>query len=215
MPSFRLRAMLIDGLEKASGKAKYVDDLTIESRFPGMLYAKILRSPYPRARIRSVDTSKADALPGVRAVVTFKDPDAFSLRPINATWAEGGLRTLNYERMIFKQFRDRRILSDYVCWVGDEAGVGVAAESEEIAEQALRAIDIEWEVLPFVLDMEQAMKPGAPVIHPEIAPDSNLLPPDDAWTKMDWVPGYCGNDIAIQRGDVEKSFAEADNCESS
>lgn len=189
----------IDGLEKASGKAKYVDDLTIESRFPGMLYAKILRSPYARARIKELDTSRAEALPGVRAVITFKDPDVASLRPVSQSWSWGGLVTLDYEHSVNRKYRDRRILSDYVCWVGDEAGVAVAAESEEIAEQAIRAIDIEWEILPFVLDMETAMKPGAPVIHPEIAP-SNVLPPDDLW----------GQDIMIQRGDVEKSFAEAD-----
>jgi xanthine dehydrogenase molybdenum-binding subunit len=95
---------------------------------------------------------------------------------------------------------DRRILSDYVCWVGDEAGVAVAAESEEIAEQALSAVDVEWDVLPFVLDIETAMKPGAPVIHPEITSKGNVLPPDDYW----------GHDVMIQRGDVEKCFAEAD-----
>ena len=189
----------IDGLEKASGKAKYVDDLTIESRFPGMLYAKILRSPHPRARVRQVDTSKAEALPGVKAAITFVDRDVASLRPINQSWTDG-CETLNYDRMWWKAYKDRRILSDYVCWVGDEAGVAVAAESEEIAEEALRMTRIEWEVLPFVLDMEQAVKPEAPLIHPEIAPDSNILPPDS----------FGGPDVVIQRGDVDRNFGEAD-----
>ena len=189
----------IDGLEKASGKAKYVDDLTIESRFPGMLYAKILRSPYPRARISRVDTSKAESLPGVKAVITYADPDIVSLRPLNQCWTDG-CDTRNYDRQWWKQFRDRRVLSDYVCWVGDEAGVAVAAESEETAEEALRMVHVEWEALPFVLDMKQAMKPEAPLIHPDIAHDSNILPPDP----------FGGPDVVIQRGDAERNLAEAD-----
>ncbi len=85
--------------------------------------------------------------------------------------------TVSYDRMMWRRFRDRRVLGDHACWVGDEVGVVVAAESEAVAEEALRLIEVDWEVLPFVLDVEAAMKPGAPVVHPEIAPD-NVLPAD-------------------------------------
>ena len=78
--------------------------------------------------------------------------------------------------------------------------MAVAAESEEAAEEALRLIRVEWELLPFVLDMEEAVKAGAPLIHPEIAPNHNILPPDT----------YAGPDVPIQRGDMEAGFAKDD-----
>jgi len=190
----------IDGWEKASGRAKYVDDLTLKSKFPGMLYAKVLRSPHPHAKIKRVDTSKAEALPGVKAVITYRDPEVASLRPTHQAWTDGADPPTTYDRMWWPKYRDRRVLSDHVCWVGDEAGVAVAAESEEIAEEALKLIEVEWEALPFVLDLEEAMKPGAPIIHPEIVPDSNVLPPDPSG----------GPDVVVERGDVEREFAKAD-----
>ena len=125
----------VDGWEKASGSAEYADDIATECRFPNMLYAKILRSPYPHARIKNLDISKAEKVPGVKAVLTYKDPEIASLKPTNAGWTDG-VDTVTYDRMMWKLFRDRRVLSDHVCWVGDEAGVVVAAESERIAEEA-------------------------------------------------------------------------------
>ncbi len=189
----------VDGWEKASGKAEYADDITVECRFPNMLYAKILRSPYPHARIKHLDISKAEKLPGLRAILTYKDPEIASIKPTSAGWTDG-VDTVTYDRMMWKPFRDRRVLSDRVCWVGDEAGVAVAAESERIAEEAVRLVDVQWEVMPFVLDPREAMKPGAPVIHPEINPDSNVFPPDSIG----------GPDVFLEKGDTEKGFAEAD-----
>jgi xanthine dehydrogenase molybdenum-binding subunit len=188
----------IDGGEKARGTAEFIDDIALKRRFPDILYAKVLRSPYAHARIKNIDLSKAEKLPGVKAILTYKDPEVASLKPTNAAWTDG-TNTVSYKCMMWKNFRDRRVLSDHVCWVGDEAGVVVAAESEELAEEALRLIDIEWELLPFVLDPGEAMKPGAPVIHPEITPSSNVLPPDN----------FAGADVILERGDVEKAFAEA------
>jgi len=189
----------IDGWEKASGKAEYADDIAVECRFPNMLYAKILRSPYPHARIKHLDISRAEKLPGVATILTYKDPEIISIKPTNAGWTDG-VDTLTYARMMWKPFRDRRVLSDHVCWVGDEAGVAVAAESEQIAEEALRLIDVQWEILPFVLDPIEAMKLEAPIIHPEINPDSNVFPPDPIG----------GADVFLEKGDTEKDFAEAD-----
>jgi len=164
-----------------------------------MLYLKILRSPHAHARIRCLDTAKAEKVPGVRCILTYNDPEMTSLKPTSAGWTDG-VDTVSYDRMMWRAYRDRRILSDYTCWVGDEGGIAVAAETERIAEEALRLIDIEWEVLPFVLDPLEAMKPGAPVVHGEISAN-NVLPPDKVG----------GPDVFFEKGDVERGFLEADS----
>lgn len=188
----------IDGLEKASGKARYASDLTVGSRVPGILYAKVLRSPFPHARIKSIDASRAAHLQGVADVLTFEDADVASLKPTNAGWTDG-VDTLSYERMMWRRFRDRRVLGAHARWVGDEVGAVVAAESEVIAEEALRLIKVDWEVLPFVLDHSAAMAPGAPVLHPELG-DTNVLPEDTVG----------GGDIFLDKGDVDRGLAGAD-----
>ena len=188
----------IDGWEKASGKAEYADDIALESRFPGMLYAKVMRSPYAHARIKSIDVSKAEQLPGVVKVMTYQDPEFATLRPTNAGWTDG-VDTVTYDRMMWRKYRDRRVLGDYACWVTDEVGAVVAAESEEIADEAIRLIEVDWEVLPFVLDPLEAMKPGAPLVHPDIS-KNNIMPPDEVG----------GDDVFLNKGDVEKGFAKAE-----
>ncbi|HAT72116.1 MAG TPA: hypothetical protein DCS63_04800 [Elusimicrobia bacterium] len=188
----------IDAQEKAAGKVQFVDDITLKSSFPGMLYAKVLRSPHANARIKSIDASKARQLPGVKAVLTYEDPEIASLKPTSAGWTDG-VDTVSYERMMWHRFRDRRVLGDRARWVTDEVGAVVAAESEEIAEEALRLIKVDWEVLPFVLDPMAAMKPGAPLLHPDIAP-RNILPKD--------VVG--GSDVFVDKGNTDKDFARAE-----
>ena len=188
----------IDGWDKASGNAEFFDDIALRIRFPGMLCARVLRSPYAHARIKRLDVSKAEGLPGVKAILTYKDPEIVSLKPTNYAWTP--FFTSSYDRMLWPTYKDRRILNDHVCWVGDEAGVVVAAESEEIAKEALNLLDIDWEILPFVLDTLEATKPGAPVIHSEINPDGNMLPPSP----------YSESEVFIDKGDTEKAFAESD-----
>ena len=188
----------IDGLEKATGRALYADDVTVRYHMPDLLHAKILRSPYAHARIRALDLTEAEKLPGVKAILTFRDPEVAKLRPTSAGWTDG-VDTVSYDRMMWKKFRDRRVLDDTVRWVGDEAGVVVAAESEAIAEEALRRLKVDWEVLPFVLDPFEARKPGAPVVHPEIA-GTNVLSPDPIG----------GENVFVDKGDVDKAFSEAD-----
>ena len=189
----------IDGKDKASGRTEFVDDITLKRRFPDMLYAKVLRSPYAHARIKSLDITWAEQVPGVKGVLTYRDPEIIDSKPTNAGWTDG-CETVNYDRMFFPQLRDRKILSDHACLVGDALGVVVAAENEQAAEEALKLLEIEWEVLPFVLDPREALKPEAPVIHPEISPDSNILPegPID------------GPRILVDRGEVDRAFREAD-----
>jgi xanthine dehydrogenase molybdenum-binding subunit len=188
----------IDAVEKAHGRAPYADDEVSERKYPGLLHARVLRCPHPRARIKHLDTTKAAALRGVKAILTCRDPEVARLKPTNAGWTDA-VDTVSYDKMMWTKFRDRRVLGDYATWAGDEVGVAIAADTEKIAEQALRLVEIEWEQLPFVLDPLEAMQPGAPVIHPEIA-EHNVLPPDPVG----------GPDVFLCKGDVEQGFAAAD-----
>ena len=111
----------------------------------------------------------------MRAILAYRDPEVAALQPTNAGWTDG-VDTVSYERMMWHSLRDRRVLSDTVRWAGDEAGVVVAAETETIAEEALRLLDIEWDVLPFVLDPIEAMQPGAPLVHRRSPRPTSCLP---------------------------------------
>jgi xanthine dehydrogenase molybdenum-binding subunit len=188
----------IDAPEKAQGRAPFADDIISERNYPGLLHARVLCSPYPRARIVRLDASKAAALPGVKAILTYQDPEVARTKPTNAGWTDA-VDTVSYDGMMWRKFRDRRILGDYAAWAGDEVGVAIAAETEQIAEQALKLVEVDWEVLPFVLDPLTAMKPDAPVIHPQIA-SHNVLPPDPIG----------GPDIFLTKGNAEQGFAAAD-----
>jgi carbon-monoxide dehydrogenase large subunit len=133
----------IDAQEKVTGAALFTDDYQFGS---GLLYARINRSPYPHALIKSIDVSKAKQLPGVRTVVTGEDFPGFM-----------GL-----------YLQDRHIFCrDRVRYVGDPVA-GVAAISEEIAEQAIALIDVTYEPLEPVLDPEFGASPGAPLLHPDL-----------------------------------------------
>lgn len=188
----------IEGRAKAKGKAEFLDDIAYSLRFPDMLYAKVLRSPYPHAVIRSMDTEEAERMPGVHIVLRYDDPEIASLKPTTNAWTS--FNTAAYDTMYFPTYRDRRVLGNKAHWVGDEVGAVVVADSEEIAEEALKSVRVEWEELPFVLDPREAMKSDAPVIHPEINPSGNTLPPED----------LCGPDVYCLRGDLEEAFASAD-----
>lgn len=138
----------LDSAGKVTGETKYTFDL----KLPGMLYGKILRSPYPQALIRSIDTSEAEKLEGVRAVITAKD-------------------TPKIKFSFLHKFADKLMLcDDRVRYVGDEVAA-VAAISEDIAEKALEKIKVEYELLPPVFNPEEAMKEDAPKVHP---PTSNI-----------------------------------------
>ncbi len=110
------------------------------------------------------------------------------------------MNTAGYKQMYWPSLRDRRVLSDHVTWVGDEAGAVVAAETEEIAEEALRLLEVEWEELAFALRPPQALAADAPLIHPEVNPSSNLFP----------VAEDTQEDVFYERGDVGQGFAAAD-----
>lgn len=185
----------VDGYAKASGQAEYLDDVIAGMK--NVLYAKVLRSPYPHARILSMDTSKAEALPGVRAVLRYDDPEVLAMPSTCCAWTS--VNTAGYDNQYYPNIKDQKILEPVVRWVGDEAGVAVAADSEAIAEAALRLIEVEWEVLPFVLDQYEALEPDAPLLHPEIN-SSNLLPNHE----------FSGGDVFIEKGDAPAAMAQAD-----
>ena len=151
----------VEGVEKVTGRARYAYDV----RLPGQLYARVLRSPLPHARVLRVDTSRAEALPGVRSV----------LSSANAPEIEWYTNSLLFDRT--------------VRFVGDEVAA-VAADSEAIAEDALRLIDVEYEPLPFVLDIAATQRPDAPKLHAE----GNLA----------------GEPKRYERGDVEAGLRAAD-----
>ena len=132
---------MVDAAEKTTGTGKYTDDLAL----PGMLVGKILHSPYPHARIKSIDTRRAERLDGVVAVAVGKDaPNPFGILPVG---------------------HDEHALAlDKVRYVGDNVAC-VAAVSESIAEQALELIDVDYEVLPSYFDPEESMKAEADLIH--------------------------------------------------
>ena len=133
----------IDGYEKASGRAVYTIDLQLQ----GMLYAKFLTSPYANARIRSMDTAKAESYSGVRAVLRYDDPGLPEMANL------GG----HVPNLV-------TILPDTAYFQGEEVGVMLAADSEQIVDEALRLIDVDWEERPFVLDPEKAAEKSAPLV---------------------------------------------------
>ena len=131
----------IDAEQRVTGTATYTGDMHL----PGMLYARVLRSPHPHARIKSVDTSAAEALPGVKAILTRDNCDVI--------WSSGDSRNKRY------------LFNNPARYAGD-AVAAVAAVDRHTAEQAIHLIQVEYETLPFVLDPEEALKDGASAIQP-------------------------------------------------
>ncbi len=172
----------VDALKLVQGRAVFTDDFRLE----GMLYGALLTSPHAHARIKRIDASRARALPGVHAVLTHEDLPRIK-------YSSGGQsypQPLPYDQVC---------LDDKVRHVGDRVAV-VAAETLELAQQALNLIEVEYEILPAVVDMEDAMQEGAPIIH------------DESDTEGIYDPGHnVVYHIDAQVGDVETAFAEADH----
>jgi CO/xanthine dehydrogenase Mo-binding subunit len=142
-----------DGVEKVTGRAAFGADYVM----PGMLWGKVKRSPHAHAKIVKIDASKALALPGVKAVVTGAD-----FPPIPSEEAFIGEGPTN--------FRDQahNVIARHKALYEGHAVAAVAATTEAIAEAALDLIDVTYEVLPFVIDVEDAMKPDAPILHEDL-----------------------------------------------
>ena len=167
----------VDAREKVIGSALFADDLQFG---PGLLYARIKRSPHPHALIKRIDTSKARAVPGVKAVVTGDDFPGF----------------------IGLYLRDRHILCrERVRYVGDPVA-GVAAINEQIAEQALELIEVEYEPLPGVFNPEFGASPDATLLHPDL----------DQYEVANFIFPKPGTNVAnhfrVRKGDVEAAWPQ-------
>lgn len=169
----------IDGLEKVTGEAEYVHDL----KLPGMLYAKLKVSPFAHARIKKIDISKARSLPGVKAILTGQD-----------TPCKLGLYMI-----------DRPVLAVAKVRYFGEPVVAVAALDADTAEKAVELIEVEYETLPPVLDVQEALKPESPLVHEELATYS--------WIKNVYFPKpgtNIANHFKVRKGDVAAGLAKAD-----
>ncbi|MFN8443018.1 MAG: xanthine dehydrogenase family protein molybdopterin-binding subunit [Caldilineaceae bacterium] len=156
----------LEGADKVTGRARYASDMHLSDQ----LYGRILRSPYPHARIRHIDTSAAATLPGVHAVLSSADE-------LDVTFYE----------------EESPLFANTLRFQGDEVAA-VAAESEEIAEDALRLIKVDYEVLPFVSNLAAAMQPNAAAVHTE----SNILEPK-TYERGDWEAGLQAADVVIDQ----------------
>ena len=173
-----------DGVDKVTGRAKYGADYA----FPDMLHGKILRSPHAHAIIKSIKVEKAMALPGVKAVMTGRDlpelPDkAEPIGEVPTNLRHAALNILARDKVVYS----------------GHAVAAVAATSPHIAEEALALIDVEYEVLPPVLNVYEGMAPDAPILHPERRTKES---PDKPTNVM--------SHVQFKGGDLEAGFAQAD-----
>lgn len=182
------RPMRHDGADKVTGKAQYGADFTTS----GILYCKVLRSPHAHARIKSIDTSKAEAHPGVRAVVTGRDFPPTS---------PGETCTCSLGTFKVKDMREANMATEKVLYKGHPVA-GVAAASSHEAEEVMNLIDVEYEILPPVLTAPDAMNTDAPMLH-------DNLKTTEAGEETDKVSNVAEH-IQHLKGDVDKGFALAD-----
>jgi len=174
----------IDAEERVTGRAKYTNDVQL----PGMLYAKVLRSPHPHANIKSIDVSKAKAMPGVKAVLTNEN--------CKVVWGAGSVAGgQQYSDEVKKNTKQRRYaFNNPVRFVGEPV-VAIAAVNRHLAEEALQQVVVDYEILPHVIDQEDALKPDAPKIWPE----GNLC----LNNRNEAAP------LAQKRGNVEQALASS------
>ncbi len=182
-----------DGMDKVTGRAKFGADVHL----PGMLHAKVLRSLHGHARLISVDTSKAEASPGVRAIVTADDLPITDDTVIDLT------ETLANSRMVAANV----LAAEKVLYVGHAIAV-VAADSAAEAEDEVKLIDVKYEVLPVVLSATDAMRADAPLLHDSMTTHAS---------SKRWDPGTdtgvqsnVASHLQFKRGDIDAGFAEAD-----
>jgi putative selenate reductase molybdopterin-binding subunit len=171
----------VDAVKLVTGKPAFVDDIELR----GLLHGRLVTSPHAHAIIRNIDASRARALPGVHAVLTYKDVPRIPYTTAGQSWPEPGPH-------------DQYSLDYRVRFVGDRVAA-IAAETPEIAEQALRLIDVEYEILPALFDPRKAMEPDAPRLHPE----------SESYHIHDASRNIAAHLLA-EVGDVERGFTESD-----
>ncbi|PIX28410.1 MAG: aldehyde oxidase, partial [Caldiserica bacterium CG_4_8_14_3_um_filter_35_18] len=171
----------IDAMALATGQPLFTDDIS----FPNTLHIKILYSPHAHAIIEDIDTSEAEKIPRVKLILTYKNTP----QVLHTTAGQGWPEPSPYDTCMFNK---------KVRYVGDRVAA-VAAETEEIAYEALKHIKVNYKKLPAVFDPEEAMKEGAPVIHDEEGISGVYNP------KRNIV-----SHIEVKAGDIEKGFEESD-----
>ena len=150
-----------DGADKVTGRARFAADFNL----PGQLIGRVLRSPHAHARIKSIDTTKAEALPGVKAVVTAKDfPE------------QADLTVPSGEMQVNLRDVTRNIMAREKVLYEGHAVAAVAAATDAIAKQALSLIKIDYQILPHVIDVGEAMRLDAPVLHDHLMTDGAKPP---------------------------------------
>ncbi len=182
------RTIRPDGVDKVTGRAKFGADLAL----PGMLFGRVLRSPHAHARIVSINANKALALSGVKAVITRDDFPA----PPESAWTAAGEAQVDYADM------SRNVMArEKVLYEGHPLAA-VAATSEAIAREALDLIEVEYDVLPHVIDVVEAMADDAPVLHDHMFTDGVTPKPEK--------PSNVAKRIEFKLGDIDDGFAKAE-----
>ena len=172
-----------DGLEKVTGKARFGADLAL----PGMLHGKVVRSPHAHAQIVSIDTSAAEAMPGVKAVITGADFPDLAANGAHAGDIDVATNTIARDKVLYE----------------GHVVAAVAAITREQAEAAAKAVEITYEVLPHVLTVDEAMADGAPLLHDGMITKGVDPAPED--------PSNIASKILHERGDLDQGFGEADS----
>src|ERR1700682_4018732 len=173
------RTIRPDGADKVTGRAAFAAD----TNMPGMIWGKVLRSPHPHARIKGIDTSKAEALPGVKAVITARDVVDF---PIDKSVMLG----IQDMRWMCRNVMAR----EKVLFPGHPVAA-VAATSEEIAAHACTLIEVDYEVLPWAIEIDDALKPDAPILH--------------EFNKFEGKPSNIASKLEVKKGEIAEGFAAA------
>ena len=182
-----------DGIDKVTGAAKYGADIQLA----GMIHGKVLRSPHAHARIRSINPARAEALPGVLAVITAQDFPIIQDQIIDLAETQGNVRLMA-----------EHVMAHQKALYQGHAVAAVAAVSPHIAEQALALIDVDYEVLEPVLSLDHAMRPDAPVIHETLS--THFKRERFARGEDTGARGNIASHIQHKLGDIEKGFREAD-----
>src|SRR5690242_6042782 len=181
------RTIRPDGVDKVTGRARFGADFSL----PGQLIGRVLRSPHPHARIVSIDTRKAEALPGVKAVITRDD---FGDQP--SEFIPAGEMMMNYRDVV------RNVMAREKALYEGHAVAAVAATSTAIARRALKLIDVKYEELPHVIDVIEAMRPDALLLHDDLFTVGVEPKPEK--------PSYIAKRVEIKVDDVEACFKRAD-----
>ena len=168
------RTIRPDGVDKVTGRAAFAAD----TNMPGMIWGKVLRSPHPHARIKSIDTSKAEALPGVKAVVSARDIVDFTI--------EKGAVMLGIQDM---RWMCRNVMAREKALFPGHPVAAVAATTEAIAAKACELIEVDYEVLPWSIEIDDALKPDAPILH--------------EFCKFEGKPSNIAGKLEVKKGDID------------